>query len=449
MSIDQNSILQHILPKKGNYLFEKTDVTEVAPRPTLITYSLLMMIYAQNGPVDNVYRKYKVKYTATNFFLRIGDELYIDREKELKTLLPAYTYFGDKELNPHMSSIKGSLTTLKNIFYLNQISAKNQEQVKEVVTQILLRSVNKDESMEDALKHFLKDYEVIFEINIITSKVIERFKKFLDTNNSLIPLVNFLQIQREDISGQVKIHIKEVATFWKGNSLEFVDESAFVPVSFVNDEEIEIKEWIKTLPKENQHIFHQQYLDLKNFLSLRYIGSLVTIKHINILRKRLLLIAQKNNFSDDKNIYFASLEEIKNHSFEEKICEQRKAEYKKLLASTFPKRISNSIIITVMQPKGVSSGIAKGVLVKIQQIENIDDDVILYTSVLSPDLVKYFRKIKGVVSEQGSMLSHAAIVAREMHIPVVVNVDLKDNAINIGDVIEIDGEMGRLKKIKE
>lgn len=48
-----------------------------------------------------------------------------------------------------------------------------------------------------------------------------------------------------------------------------------------------------------------------------------------------------------------------------------------------------------------------------------DDHVVLYTQFLHPEIVQHYDKIRGVVTQTGSELSHAAIVARESNIPVL------------------------------
>lgn len=53
---------------------------------------------------------------------------------------------------------------------------------------------------------------------------------------------------------------------------------------------------------------------------------------------------------------------------------------------------------------------------------HIENDDILVTKHLSPDLVPLFSKASGCISEKGGRLSHAAIVAREMNFPVLVGV---------------------------
>lgn len=67
---------------------------------------------------------------------------------------------------------------------------------------------------------------------------------------------------------------------------------------------------------------------------------------------------------------------------------------------------------------------------------------ILVTKQTDPGWVILFPSIKGLVVERGSMLSHSAIVAREMGIPAVVGVPGLMNQLHTGDRIRLDGAKG-------
>lgn len=51
---------------------------------------------------------------------------------------------------------------------------------------------------------------------------------------------------------------------------------------------------------------------------------------------------------------------------------------------------------------------------------------------------------KGIISENGGLLSHLAIIAREREIPVIVNFSLSKSEIKIGDEITMDGSTGEV-----
>jgi pyruvate,water dikinase len=67
---------------------------------------------------------------------------------------------------------------------------------------------------------------------------------------------------------------------------------------------------------------------------------------------------------------------------------------------------------------------------------------ILVTSSTDPGWVTLFSSISGIIVERGSLLSHSAIVAREMGIPCIVGVTDALKTLNDGDWVEMDGKTG-------
>jgi pyruvate,water dikinase len=53
----------------------------------------------------------------------------------------------------------------------------------------------------------------------------------------------------------------------------------------------------------------------------------------------------------------------------------------------------------------------------------------------------------GVLVERGSLLSHAAIVARELGIPAIVSVPGVTGWLRDGDLVELDGSTGVVRKL--
>lgn len=59
-----------------------------------------------------------------------------------------------------------------------------------------------------------------------------------------------------------------------------------------------------------------------------------------------------------------------------------------------------------------------------------------------------FPKIKGVITDTGGMLTHAAITAREYRIPAVVGTWRATKSIKDGDIIRVDGNLGVVEILK-
>ncbi len=70
------------------------------------------------------------------------------------------------------------------------------------------------------------------------------------------------------------------------------------------------------------------------------------------------------------------------------------------------------------------------------------DPILVARNIGPGELLEYGRKLKGVVLEEGSVGSHAAVVARALAIPLVIHADrITTEALN-GDHILVDGDQG-------
>jgi pyruvate,water dikinase len=97
-----------------------------------------------------------------------------------------------------------------------------------------------------------------------------------------------------------------------------------------------------------------------------------------------------------------------------------------------------------------SNGIAEGeayVVTDVHKAVNAKDKI-LVTKMTDPGWVFLLAQAKGVVSEKGSLLSHTAIISRELGIPAVVGVDNLLETVRTGDRIRIDGASGTVKIVR-
>lgn len=98
-----------------------------------------------------------------------------------------------------------------------------------------------------------------------------------------------------------------------------------------------------------------------------------------------------------------------------------------------------------------SKGRIRGEVVRIDDISQITaketQGKIIVTRMTDPGWVHLLAQAKGIIAERGSLLSHTAIISRELGIPSVVNVPGIMSALKSGDVIELDGQAGTVEKI--
>lgn len=100
---------------------------------------------------------------------------------------------------------------------------------------------------------------------------------------------------------------------------------------------------------------------------------------------------------------------------------------------------------------GCSSGIVEGV-VKI--VLNPTDDLdlnghILVTYRTDPGWIPLYPSISGLLVERGGLLSHSAIVAREMGVPTIVSIKNLTQILKNGMQVKINGEKGTIEIISD
>lgn len=78
------------------------------------------------------------------------------------------------------------------------------------------------------------------------------------------------------------------------------------------------------------------------------------------------------------------------------------------------------------------------------EVNSLDGDILITTST-DPGWVTLFPSAGAIIVERGSLLSHSAIVSREMGIPCIVGVTGLLARIKTGDWIQMDGSTGEIK----
>ncbi len=97
-----------------------------------------------------------------------------------------------------------------------------------------------------------------------------------------------------------------------------------------------------------------------------------------------------------------------------------------------------------------SDGEVTGEALVVENVRSVKNarDKILVTKMTDPGWVFLLASAKGVISEKGSLLSHTAIISRELGIPAVVGVENLMTAIKTGDIVSLNGSTGEIKIVK-
>lgn len=427
------------IPKTGDYFFEKNEISEIAPRPTPFTFSLLEKIYWENGPIERVYQKYSIHYIPNSFLKIIGNELYIDRELELQSLLPAMSIL-NKRYIPKLVTIRWFWKTLRNLFRVSLL--REDINMIERLEQSLLKNEN-ETTLDAALESFLKDYEIIFEVNIFAAKWLKKMELFL--KNEKVSLWEILQSDPDTFSEWNKREFKiTTLEILQWNTIEIGDITELYNHQEKPITSEPIQTWWNILPEWKRQSYGIHISRGIRYQQYREYARILMLQHINTIRNILIWVYWIENIH---TTYFCTVDEILNESIDQDMAIVRENEYLKNNTYNFPNRITARYIQpNITKNTGISPGIVRWTLVDTETIRSIKGPMILKTQILSPNLTKYFDEIVGIISEKWSLLSHLAIIAREKWIPIIIS---NETWIKLWDIVEINWSNWEIQNISK
>jgi pyruvate,water dikinase len=98
---------------------------------------------------------------------------------------------------------------------------------------------------------------------------------------------------------------------------------------------------------------------------------------------------------------------------------------------------------------GCCPGIVRGPVrvVTDPRLVDLQRQAVLVAEHTDPGWIMIFPSAMGVLVERGSLLSHAAIVARELGIPAIVSIPDVTRWLKDGDWVELDGSTGVVRRV--
>jgi len=97
---------------------------------------------------------------------------------------------------------------------------------------------------------------------------------------------------------------------------------------------------------------------------------------------------------------------------------------------------------------GKATGHVK-IIIRPSDMAKMQQGDILVSIATDPDIVPAMKKAAAIVTEQGGVTSHAAIVSREMGTPCVIGTKIATKVFKDGDLVEVDAVKGIVKKISK
>jgi len=346
----------------------------------------------------------------------------------------------EKEINKYISNIS-NLESMKTVLELNEI-----------------------------IKNIRKDKKLYFEFIKINSN--DEFYKFIDkykNNSNNRDIKNYIYMYGDRVLEELKWETKTYST----DPILLVERIKNYNVeNFASYESIGRKKLSDTLNVKGNLFLKYAVKHAANGIAQRELSRLNRTVVYGMSREVLLQIGENlfnNGILDSKeDIFYLKYEELQDYingkSVDLKvIVETRKTEYKEFekipaysrlvfAGKVFNKRIHTEVVTNyetsnLLTGTPVSSGEATAECLVIDDIKNIGDvkNKILVTKSTDPGWAFILKDAAGLVAERGSLLSHTAIISRELGIPAVVNVKNATNILKNGDKIKLDANKGEIE----
>jgi rifampicin phosphotransferase len=293
--------------------------------------------------------------------------------------------------------------------------------------------------------------------------------------------VNELKLEEKTIKDEPKILFRMLKNYLKGtfdgNKLYQNDKSHIrLKAQYTLQTSLDGKPLKKRLAKwlvENT----QEHIQARE--ELRFCRTKVFAIVRNIMNAYGKNLSEKNLITAPSDIYYLTITEIMdlldtksaNVGITKDLVQLRKSKAKEQLSLSAPVRIhmygdqneqnyvevySNSECNNQSEDSGLfvgtacCPGVISGKIKVLHDFKNIElNGEIIVAKRTDPGWVTLFPCISGLIVERGSVLSHSAVVAREMGIPTVVGIRGITDKLKDGDEVEINGSEGNVRLLHQ
>lgn len=403
----------------------------------------------------------KVCLDINNVFLEVKKGLKKYSNKDIKKVLLELFKLGRKQYG--YSLLPEGLDTLSEQYYLNLLPKIKTDKALDIVR--ILSSLEKmsflDQEKLDLLKLARKHFKDIKK----ACKDIEKHRDkyfwiqnnfrgaiyldnefFFDSLKELIKSKSLEDIKKEikRLNNKERITLKQRADIYKKYKISKQAKSFFELVRFFALLQDDRKEDIQKLVFCIDQIFNEinkrfkipksdidNYL-IKDVVQILEKGIKVSKKEINRRKKAITFSYIENNKLKSKYFFGKDSNFIANF-FKKKRKELSKKELKGFVASL---------------SKGKDILIKGKVRIVFDPIKDkFNKGEILVSGMTRPEFIPLMKQAKAIVTNEGGITTHAAIISRELGIPCIIGTKVATDVLKNGDNIQLDLNTGIIKKI--
>ena len=311
---------------------------------------------------------------------------------------------------------------------------------------------------EDKYKEFKKKY-------FIFTKKFEKIKKINIEKLSKEEFLNFLNEFKELTVGFRNTY-RETEFFYFTKIEKQLNEYIQDKFSFQDllSNKVKITSWPEAMRKLADYIINMQHLKFE----YRKLINTVILGENSLFSELLKQLIIKTNRKDSTSMTFEEIKKVLNGEKIKDVSERSiysyvtwdKEKQKLNIISggdaytkirELNKDIPKNEVIGQSTCKGIVKGKAKVIThlspKQMKSLLEMKKGYILICDTTMPEIMPVIGKAVAIVTDEGGMMSHAAIISREFNIPCVVGTKYATKIFKDGDLIEVNANNGFIKKI--
>jgi len=96
---------------------------------------------------------------------------------------------------------------------------------------------------------------------------------------------------------------------------------------------------------------------------------------------------------------------------------------------------------------GKATGTVK-VITRLSDINKVEEGDVLVAKMTTPDYVVAIHNVVAIITDEGGLTCHAAIVSRELNIPCIIGTKNATQILSDGDIVEVDANEGIVRVVE-
>jgi len=430
---------------------------------------------------DNIVKRYKKDKDYTKFLWNQSKEEGKPMLNHIKTKLSKINELSDDRL------LKGYVEFSK-LFY-GAFDTSHAIEGFALTTDVLVKDLLlKDLQKKKLEKEFTTYFTLLSQptkrsFNMDINNMLHKMLELIRQDNKLLKMFNDSSVDEIIVEGELKKlvgrFVKDfswIKATWAGGKeldvdglvndlkehIKMNDDIPFIDENVLKENVENKKRLYKELELSDEL---KMYLDLTEFVTYwQDDRKILVLKGCVAMEKYVMEIARRKN-TKSENLKYLLPDEVLDGVDEKMLAERRKKsafvyvnkDRSILIGKDFDEFIKmldkQKQDDDMKEINGMCASIGKvvgkvNVCKNVKNIEKVEEGCVLVTTMTRPEFLPAMKKSVAVVTDEGGLTCHAAIVSRELGIPCIIGTKIATKVLKTGDLVEVNANHGVVRVMK-